>query len=57
MMSEKDMENINKTEKFDDELISTETLQDICDGSQTHLKINKIEARMAIHDCIKQKKS
>ena len=41
MMSEQDMENINEKEKFDDDLISTETLQDICDGNQTHPKIDK----------------
>ena len=57
MMSEKDMENIDETEKFDDDLISTETLHDIRDGNQTHPKINKREARMAIRDRIKQKKS
>ena len=48
MMSKKDMENIDETEKFDDDLISTETLHDIRDGNQTHPKINKREARMAI---------
>ena len=52
MMSEKDKENLDETEKFDDDLISTETLQDIRDGNQTHPKINKREARMAIRDCI-----
>ena len=31
MMSEKDMENLDKTEKFDNDLISTETLHDIRD--------------------------
>ena len=56
IMSEKDMENLDKIEKFDDNLISTETLHGIRDGNQTHLKINKREARMAIHDIIKQKK-
>ena len=55
MMSEKDMENLDETEKFDEGLISTETLQDIRDGNQNHPKIR--EARMAICDCIKQKKS
>ena len=30
IMSEKDMENLDETEKFDDDLISTETLHDIC---------------------------
>ena len=57
MMSENDMENLDETEKFDDDLISTETLHDIRDGNQTHPKINKREARMAIRDCIKQTKS
>ena len=56
MMSEKDMENIDETEQFDDDLISTETLHDIRDGNQTHPKINKREAPMAIHDRIKKKK-
>ena len=50
------MENLNETKKFDDDLISTETLHDIRDGNQTHPKINKREARMAIRDRIKQKK-
>ena len=39
MMSKKDMENPDETEKFDDDLISTETLHDIRDGNQTHPKI------------------
>ena len=46
MMSKKDMENLNETEKFDDDLISTETLHAIRDGNQTHPKIDKIEARL-----------
>ena len=57
MMSEKDMENLDETEKFDDGLISTETLHNTRDGNQTHPKINKREARMSIRDRIKQKKS
>ena len=57
MMSEIDMENINGKEKFDDDLISTETLHDTRDGNRTHPKINKREARMAIRDRIKQQKS
>ena len=32
MMSKKDMENIDEKERFDDDLISTETLHDIRDG-------------------------
>ena len=55
MISEKDMESLDETEKFDDDLISTETLHDIRDGNQTHPKINKREACMAIRDCIKKR--
>ena len=50
------MENIRKTEKFDEGLISTEMLQEIRDGNQNHPKIKR-EARMAIRDRIKQNKS
>ena len=57
MMSEKDMENLDEKEKFVDDLISTEMLHDICDGNQTHPKIDKREARLAIRDHIKQNKS
>ena len=56
MMSKKYMENLDETEKFDDDLLSMEALHDICDGNQTHPKINKREARMAIRDRIKQNK-
>ena len=55
MMSERDMENLGETEKFNEGLISTELLQDIRDGNQNHPKINKREARMAIRDCIYKK--
>ena len=56
MMSEKDIENLDEKEKFDDNLISTETLHDIRDGNQAHPKIDKREARLSIRDRIKQKK-
>ena len=42
---------------FEDDLISMETLHDICDGNQTHPRIDKREARRTIRDHIKQKKS
>ena len=54
MMSKQDMENLDETENFDDDLISTETLHGIRDRNQTHPKIDKREARMAIRDRIKQ---
>ena len=43
--------------RFDDDLISTETLHDISNGNQTHPSIDKMEARLKIRDRIKQKKS
>ena len=56
MMSEQDMENIDEKEKFDNAIISTETLHDIRDGNQTHPNIDKREARLKIRDRIRQKK-
>ena len=44
-------------EKFDDDLISTETLHDIRDGNQTHPNVDKREARRKIRDSINQSKS
>ena len=56
MMSEQDMENLDEKGKFDEDLISTETLHDICDGNQTHPSIYKREARLKLRDHIKKKK-
>ena len=54
MMSKKDMENLDETEEFNDDLISTETLHGIRDGNQTHPKIDKREARLKIRDSVKR---
>ena len=51
------MENLDETEKFDDDIISTETLHDIRDGNQTHPNIDKREALLRIRDRIKQRQS
>ena len=40
MMSEQDMENLDSNEQSDHDLISTEMLEDIRCGSQTHPKVN-----------------
>ena len=56
MMSKQDMTNIDEKEKFDDNLISTETLHYIRDRNQTHPNIDKREERLKIHDRSKQKK-
>ena len=55
MMSEQDMENIDSNEKSDHDLISTEMLEDISDGSQTHVNDNKREAPYKIRDRIRQR--
>ena len=56
MMSEQDIENLDKKENFDDDRISTEMLHDIRDGNQTHPNIDKKKARLKIRDRIKQNK-
>ena len=47
-MSGRDMEDINSGDDSDHDLISTEMLGDICDVSQTHLNVNRREARYKI---------
>ena len=41
MMSEQDMDAINSGDESDHDLISTEMLEDICNGSKTHLNVNR----------------
>ena len=41
MISEQDMENINSGGESDHDLISTEMLEDIRDGSHTHPNVNR----------------
>ena len=55
MMSKQDMDAINYGDESDHDLISTEMLQEICDGIQTHRNVNKIEARYKIRDSISQR--
>ena len=55
IMNEQYMENIDSNEKSDHDLISTEMLEDIRDGSQTHRTVNKRKARYEIRDCIRRK--
>ena len=51
------MENLNSGDESDHDHISTEMLQDICDGSQTHPNVNRREARYKIRDSIRQRQS
>ena len=49
------MEIINSGDESDNDLISTEMLEDIRDGSQFHPNVNQREARYKIRDCIRQR--
>ena len=55
MMSKQDMENLDSNEQSDHDLISTDMLEDIRDGSQTHPNFNKKEARYKIRGRVRQK--
>ena len=45
MMIKQDMDAINSGDESDHDLISTEMLEDIRDGSQTHTNVNRRETR------------
>ena len=55
MMRKQYMDSINSGDESDHDHISTEMLEDIRDGSQTHLNIKKIEARYKIRVRVRQK--
>ena len=57
MMNEQDMEYINSGDESDHDLISTDILEHIRDGSQTHPNVNRGEARYKIFDRIRQRQS
>ena len=57
MMIEQDMYAINSGDESDHDIISTEMLEDIRDGSQTHPNVTRREARYKIRDRIKQRQS
>ena len=43
-MRQQDMEDLNSGDDSYHDLISTDMLQEICDGSQTHPSVHKWEA-------------
>ena len=55
MMSKQDIDAINSGDESYHDIIYTEMLEDIRDGSQTHLNINRREARYKIRDRIRQR--
>ena len=44
MLREQDRENISSSDESDNDLISAKMLEDIRDGSQTHLRVIRREA-------------
>ena len=56
-MSEQGMENLDSSDESDHDLISMDILHNICDRSQTHPNVNKMESRYKIHDRVRQRKS
>ena len=55
MMNEQDMENLNSNEQSNHDLISTEMLEDIGDGSQSHPNNNQRESHYKRRDLIGQR--
>ena len=55
MMIEQDMDAMNYGDESDHDLISTDMLEDIRDGSQTHTNFNRREARYKIRDLVRQR--
>ena len=56
LLSEEDMDAMDSGDETDHDLISTEILEDIHDGSQSHLNVNQREDRYKILDHIRQRK-
>ena len=54
-MSKQDMNATNYGDESDHDVISTEMLEDIRDGSHTHPKVNRREARYNIRDNLRQR--
>ena len=49
------MDAMDSSDESDRDLISTDILEDICDGSQSHPNVNKRGARCKIRDRIRQR--
>ena len=57
MMSEQDIDAMNSVDESNHDLISTEMLEHICDGSPIDPNVNRREACYKIHDSIRQRQS
>ena len=57
LLSEEEMDAMDSGDESDHYLISTEMLEDICDGSQLHLNVNQRESCYKIRDRISRRQS
>ena len=57
LLIKEEMDAMDSGDESDHDLISTDMLEDIRDGSQTHPYFNRREARYKIRDSIKQRQS
>ena len=57
LLSKEEMDAMDYAGESDHDLISTEMLENICDGSQSHPSINRIESYYKIRDRIRQRQS
>ena len=57
LLSKEDMDAMDYGDESDHDLISTEMLENICDGSQSHPKVDQREACYKIHDRIRHRQS
>ena len=57
LLNGEEMNALDYDDESDDEPMSTEMLEDIRDGSQSHTNVNRIEARYKIRDLSKQRQS
>ena len=55
LLSEEEIDARDSGNESEHDLISTDMLENICDGSQSHPSVNKIEARYKMRDRIKQR--
>ena len=52
LLSKREMDVMSSVDESYDELISTEMLEDICDGSKSHIIVSRREALYKIRDHI-----
>ena len=55
LISKEEIDVMDSVYEYDDEPISTDILEEICDDSKSHLSVNRKEAHYRIHDLIKRR--